>query len=399
MPAAQNRSRPRRRRLPRLGTAVLTLVVLALLLLGAGGLYFAGQIDSDGLSAAHIGDPQTYDLVVDSFTGRQVTLHRTGAPPERDDLATADEYGLSWPGGTGVLTGAPFRTGHSIRRSLKVITGHSPATGTPAALQRDVWPDPRAAYGVAFTDVGIPCSGGSCPAWFVPGRSSTWFIAVHGKDAKRTEPLRAMGPAIKAGLPTLDISYRNDPGAPATADHQHSYGVTEWRDLQAAVAYATRHGAKNVVLFGSSMGGAIVSSFLEHSPSAALVRGVMFDAPALDFRATVDWGAAHRTLPVVGTAIPGVLTATAEWMAGWRYGVDWKAMDYLPGNWLRVPTLVVHGADDLTVPVTTSNQLTAAHPKLVHEVVVPHAPHVGSWNVDPGAYQQREAGFLATVVR
>ena len=397
MPRVQNRSRPPRRTLRRLLTALVVLVVLAVVLLGAGGLYFAGQIDSDGLSAAHIADPQVYDLVVDAFTGGQITLHRTCGQPERDDLATADEYGLSWPGGTGVLTGAPERTAKTIRRDLTVVTGTAPTPGTRAALQRDVWPDPRAAYGVAYSDVAIPCGGGSCPAWFVPGSSSTWFIAVHGKDAKRSEPLRAMGPAISAGLPTLDISYRNDPGAPETADHQHAYGVTEWRDLQAAVVYAAGHGAKHVVLFGSSMGGAIVASFLEHSPSAAMVRGVMFDAPALDFRATVDWGAAHRTLPLIATPIPGVLTATAEWMAGWRYGVDWGAMDYLPGSWLTVPTLVFHGGDDLTVPVTTSDRLEAAHPQLVQEVVVPHAPHVGSWNVDPLAYEQRESTFLATV--
>src|SRR5947209_7534152 len=130
MPSAQNRSRPPRRGLRRLTTALLTLVILAALLLGAGGLYFAGQINSDGLSAAHIGDPQTYDLVVDAFTGGLVTLHRTGEKPDRDDLATADEYGLSWPGGTGVLTGAPARSGSGIRRSLKVITGTPPARGT-----------------------------------------------------------------------------------------------------------------------------------------------------------------------------------------------------------------------------------------------------------------------------
>jgi uncharacterized protein len=397
MSAAQNRSRSRRRGPRRLLTALLTLVVLLALLLGAGGWYFAGQIDSDGLSAAHIGDPQTYDLVVDGFRGGRVTLNRTGEKPARDDLATADEYGLSWPGGTGILTGPPARSAGTISRNLKMLTGHPPDVGSPAALQRDVWPDPHVAYGVAFQDVKVPCPGGSCPAWFVPGRSTTWFVAVHGKDAKRTEPLRAMGPAISAGLPTLDITYRNDPGAPADPKHQHAYGVTEWRDLQAAVAYATQHGAKHVVLFGSSMGGAIVASFLEHSTAAVLVRGVLFDAPALDFRATVDWGAAHRSLPVVGTPIPGVLTATAEWIAGVRYGIDWNATDYLPGTWLKVPALDFHGAEDLTVPVTTSNELKAAHPTLVQEVVVPHAPHVGSWNVDPHGYEQREAAFLAEV--
>jgi len=62
-----------------------------------------------------------------------------------------------------------------------------------------------------------------------------------------------------------------------------------------------------------------------------------------------------------------------------------------------VPALDFHGADDLTVPVTTSNRLKAAHPKLVTEIVVPSAPHVGSWNVDPRAYEQREAAFLAEV--
>src|SRR3978361_2047667 len=101
MPRVANRSRPPRRGLRRLATALITLVVLLAVLLGAGGLYFAGQIDSDGLSAAHIGDPQTYDLVVDAFSGGRVTLHRTGEKPAHDALATPDEYGLSWPGGTG----------------------------------------------------------------------------------------------------------------------------------------------------------------------------------------------------------------------------------------------------------------------------------------------------------
>src|SRR3954463_3734134 len=130
MPRAQNRSRLARRGLRRLPTALITLVVLAVVLLGAGGLYFAGQIDSDGLSAAHIADPQAYDLVVDSFTAGQVALHRTGSQPDRDDLATADEYGLSWSGGTGVLTGAPARSGTTVRRTLKVVTGTPPAPGT-----------------------------------------------------------------------------------------------------------------------------------------------------------------------------------------------------------------------------------------------------------------------------
>jgi pimeloyl-ACP methyl ester carboxylesterase len=296
-----------------------------------------------------------------------------------------------------VLTGPP-RTGAggTATRALQVVSGTAPQPGTAAATTRDVWTDPAAAFGKPYQDVTYPCAGGSCPAWFVPGTSSTWLVAVHGKGAARTEPLRAAGPAVRAGLPVLDIAYRNDAGAPTDPSHRYGYGATEWRDLESAVGYAHEHGAAQVVLFGSSMGGSIVAAFLEHSASASLVRGVVLDAPALDFRATVDFGATKRSLPL-GLSIPGVLTSTAESIAGWRYDVDWSAVDYLPGAWLHVPALVFHGTADGTVPPATSDAFRAAHPDLVSEVRVTGASHVGSWNVDPAAYEAREAAFLGCV--
>ena len=390
--------RPRRRGLRRTVVVLIVLAVLVVVLLGGGGFYFAGQIDSDGLAATGTTAPPTYDLAVDSVAAGQVVLHRTAAASGSDPLPTADTYGLTWPGGRGVISGAPHPTaGGRIQRALKVVAGVAPVPGTKAGLDRDVWTDPRAAYGVDYRNVTYPCAGGGCPAWFVPGTSSTWMVLVHGKGAAVTEPLRAMGPAIRAGLPALDIAYRNDPGAPFDPSRRHAYGVTEWRDLEAAVTYATQHGAKDVVLFGSSMGGSVVASFLEHSRLAHLARGVVFDAPALDFRSTVDWGAAHRTLPLLGTRVPDVLTGTAEWIAGWRYGVDWTGMDYLPGGWLHVPALVVHGTADDTVPISTSDRFRAADPGHVAEMRVQGAGHVESWNVDPVAYWQREASFLGCV--
>ena len=87
----------------------------------------------------------------------------------------------------------------------------------------------------------------------------------------------------------------------------------------------------------------------------------------------------------------------AEQVASWRYGVDFDAIDYLPGTWLRVPALVFHGTADATVPVAVSDQLAAAHPDLVREVRVRGAGHVRSWNADPQAYRAEEARFLAGV--
>jgi fermentation-respiration switch protein FrsA (DUF1100 family) len=124
--------------------------------------------------------------------------------------------------------------------------------------------------------------------------------------------------------------------------------------------------------------------------------GVVLDAPALSLRAAVDLGAEEQPLPL-GLPIPRVLTSTAEWIAGWHFGVDWSATDYLPGSWLRVPALVFHGTADGTVPVGTSDALRAARPRTVEEIRVPGADHVESWNAAPATYEAREAAFLGCV--
>jgi pimeloyl-ACP methyl ester carboxylesterase len=78
-----------------------------------------------------------------------------------------------------------------------------------------------------------------------------------------------------------------------------------------------------------------------------------------------------------------------------RYDVDWSDLDYMEdSSWLAVPTLVVHGSEDETVPVTLSRTLAAAHPDEVDLVVVPDAGHVASWNDDPDRYDAAFAGFL-----
>jgi pimeloyl-ACP methyl ester carboxylesterase len=366
--------------------------VLVALLLGivvAGSWQDADRIEQRSLAVHHGGPrgPVHSPLEVTSFARGQVTLRRTVDVPS-DPLRTSDVYGLVWPGGRGVVSGPPdLQPGGRARRVLKVTAGTAPVPGAGASLDRSVWTDPRAAYGVGFDDVAVPCADGRCPAWYVPGRGSTWLLLVHGRGASRAETLRAMGPALHAGMPALALTYRNDVGAPADPTGRYRYGDTEWRDLDAGVDWASRHGARHVVLFGASMGGAIVASFLAHSPSAPLVRGVVLDSPALDLRGLV------RTEDHLGL----VRSAGAEWIAGLRFGIDWSAGDHLGGSWLEVPALVFQGTADRTVLPATSDRLRSAFPALVQEVRVRGAAHVQSWNVDPAAYQRRESAFLECV--
>lgn len=201
--------------------------------------------------------------------------------------------------------------------------GTPPRLGMIAVLNLEVYVDPTSAYGVQVEQVRYPCVApkASCPAWFVGGRGSTWALMVHGKGSPRTEPLRALGGALRVGLSSLVLTYRNDLDAPADPTRFHRYGATEWRDLESAMRYAQQHGAQHVVLFKFSMGGRIVASFLQHSPAARLVSGVVLDAPTLNFRRTVDFAASRRSLPLIGLPLPTPLTWTAETLAGLRFGI------------------------------------------------------------------------------
>jgi pimeloyl-ACP methyl ester carboxylesterase len=370
---------------------VLGVVVLLLAgLFGGAGWYYAGQIADEAL-AVHVPDGVVaHDLEVVAVDGGTVVLRRTGDPVPHDPLRAAEVVGLRWSTGRGFLSGQPVVRDDGVARTLHVTRGVAPGPGTGAGLAQGVWDDPTEAYGVSYVEIAYPCLDAECPAWFVAGTSDTWFIAVHGKGADLTEPLRALGPAIAADMPVLDIGYRNDAAAPRDPSGRYGYGTTEWRDLDAAVAHAVQHGARHVVLFGSSMGGAVVAAFLQHSRSASLVSGVVLDAPALDLRAAVDLGGAQRSLP-------GVLTRTAEELAALRYDLDWDELDYTGGDWLHVPALVFHGTADATVPIATSEELARARPDLVDLERFAGATHVESWNADPGRYTTAEAAFLDCV--
>ncbi len=141
------------------------------------------------------------------------------------------------------------------------------------------------------------------------------------------------------------------------------------------------------------MGGGIVINFLYESDLSGVVRGVILDAPMLDFGATVDLGASRR-------GYPGVVSALAKAFAGFRFDIEWKATNYLDRvAELRAPILLFHGDEDTTVPISTSDKLSDARPELVEYVRVSGAEHVGAWNKDRETYEDAVRRFLARVSR
>ena len=374
------------------------LVAAALLLVFhvGGGWYFSGELYDRALSgeerrASLELDP---DLVVAALEGETIVLRTPDGSDAPTGLALEGVWGLRWVGGAGLLGEILRSSEDGVARDFVLLEGDPPVAGQDAELDPRAYPTPEAA-GVSVEDVLVDGPLGHFPAWFADGDRPTWVIVIHGNSMSRLDNVRWLPALGRAGYPTLTITYRNDAGAPEDPSGLLRYGSTEWADLDAAVRYALEQGAEEVVLFGDSMGGAVIAAFLQRSELTPYVGALVLDAPALDFGQAVDDNAARE--PLVGPInVPPTLTATAKWLAAVRYDVDWAALDYLEDpSIFDLPTFVMHGTDDLTVPIATSRRLAAAAPETVTLVECPGADHIECWNLDPEAAEERVLDFLA----
>lgn len=356
------------------GGALLVLVVLAAL------AFVSWRFSSEVVVPDH--SPLPTDVTVEHVSANRVQLSRSQA------TLRPGVYGLLWHGGHAIVAGVLHSDSQSVTRSLSAVHGRLHA-GLRVAIDSQVYVgNPAQALGLPFVNVAVPDELGPMPAWLIPGRGSAWAIVVHGINGSRESGLRIAPALHAAGLPTLLISYRNDPGAPKSRDGMHHMGMTEWRDLQAAARYALAHGATRLVPVGSSMGGSIVTQFMQRSPLAHDVLGLILDAPALDWKAILSFNAKEMGLP-------SFAATPVEWMIAARIDVNWSLLDALRHpSAFHLPILLFHGTEDETVPIATSNTFAKELRGWVTYYRVPHAGHVESWNVDPQLYERRVTEFL-----
>jgi hypothetical protein len=333
-----------------------------------------------------------FDLEVVDIEKDRVTLRVTSQTQE-DNWRRDGIWGLRWNGGFAQVGEILNITDQQVVRKYLPLMGNL-KRGNMVRLDAFPFPDePQKAFGLPTQKLVFSSSLGVFQGWFIAAQRNTWVIFVHGKrDHPPRKPLRAypiLPVVAKLGLPSLIITYRNDVGAPTSSDGYHWYGLTEWKDLEGAARYAVAHGAEKLILVGYSMGGAVVMNFLYRSPLAKKVRGAILDSPMLDFNATIDFGA-HLM------GLPSVLTSLGKFIAGIRFNIDWKALDYLRrANELRVPILLFHGDADRTVPVETSEALAKARPDVVSYHRVHGATHIRSWNLNPATYETAVHNFLS----
>jgi alpha-beta hydrolase superfamily lysophospholipase len=363
------------------------LVLLFLILSGAA--IASWHFSSVAIEPDHSDWPQ--DVRVESLPPGRIVLSR------EDRSEQPGVYGLDWQGGHAIVGAIVSKAEDTVTRRLLDSRGYL-VPGIDVGFDSHVYEgDPDEALGLPFKSVGVPDELGPMPAWLIPAPRSlreargTWAIVVHGHNDNRQNDLRIAPALRRAGFTSLLISYRNDLGAPQSPDGLYHLGETEWKDLAAGARYALTHGARRLVLVGYSMGGVIVTQFMQHSSLAAHVGGLVLDAPVLDWRSVLEYNAEQMGLP-------GFLADPVEWAIDVRTDPNWDDLDALRHTAdLHLPILLFHSTEDELVPIKTSDELAEELPRWVTYYRVPLVGHTESWNLDPSLYDRRLNRFLLQI--
>ncbi|MFZ5870928.1 MAG: alpha/beta hydrolase [Actinomycetota bacterium] len=369
------------------------LAVLAGAATSSAAAYFARRVVTP--------DRHKPDDVEVLFVGAGTVTLRADAETTRPG-----RYGLWLAGGTGhVRLGEVVehdREHRTVTRRVLGIDAGRLVAGPARWNQYFYAGPPSSSLGLPHVDVVVRSDAGDLPTWFVPasedaGPRDVWAVLVHGRGATREECLRALPLLHRLGVPALVPSYRNDPEGPSTHGGRLHLGDTEWQDVEATLLHALDAGAREVLLFGWSMGGAIVLQHVSRSWTADRVRALVLDAPVIDWRVVLDHHARLNRLPRpvgrLGLAMLG--HRSARRVVGVDGPVDLRRMDWVTrASELRLPVLIVHSEDDEFVPVGPSRMLAELRPDLVTFVPFGGARHTKEWNVDPDRWEREVARFL-----
>ncbi|MGX1703331.1 alpha/beta hydrolase family protein [Microbacterium sp. NPDC055357] len=373
----------------RIGLLLLTgAVAAAAAMLGAVAARVARLVVTP---APRVADTRILSL---DTAAQTITLERTPdtALPGRYGLFTAD------PAGYVKLGSVLSEDATSVTRKLLTHVGAGATPAAEAAFSGWYFERPDELH-VPFTPELIGSTIGPCPAWLFPGGDGdVWVIQIHGRGTTRSECLRAVPVFHALGITSLVVSYRNDGEAPRSRSGTYALGATEWRDIDVAIGFARRRGAKRVILMGWSMGGAVALQASLTSAHRDIIAGLVLESPVIDWRVVLAYQARLQRIPsaVAGLALEALGHEWATPVTRTGSAIPFDRLDVVArAAELRHPILILHSDDDGFVPSDASHDLLVARPDLVELEVFDVARHAKLWNYDQERWSTRIRAWLA----
>ena len=325
-------------------------------------------------------EADTRILALDT-AAQTITLSRT------PDTELPGRYGLFTTGTSDYikLGSVLSEDATSVKRKLLTHISSEARLAPEAAFSGWYYDRPEQLH-LPFSPELIGSTVGPCPAWLFPaGEGDTWVIQVHGRGTTRAECLRAVPVFHALGITSLVVSYRNDGEAPRSRNGTYALGATEWRDVDAAVGFARRRGARRIIVMGWSMGGAIALQLSLNSAHGDAIAGLVLESPVVDWRVVLQFQAREQRVPgaISGLAMEALQAEWATPLTRTGAAIRLDQLDVVArAAELRHPILILHSDDDGFVPSDASHRLVAARPDLVEMQVFEVARHTKLWNYD-----------------
>lgn len=391
-------------------------VLLILIALGGAGWFFSGVIYEGALNP-EFNDSQSIGTAEDRVIVLEVNNNSIVLNIEEElwgPLLEKGVYGIIGQNGDAVIGKIISTEGTVVKRELISLNGTivegDRIRGTSLVVRDENneykilgtsgWSGqasegvytPKSVSNLDYETIYYESNLGKFPAYLTNDGDVGIVIFVHGFRGDYSREVFAKmraGEIVDMGYRSMIISYRNDKGLPKDPSGIFQYGTTEWQDIDAAINKALEF-TDNVVLFGTSGGGGPISSWLENVGDENKVKGIIYEAPVINFWESVEVNGAAR-YPWVPKQLFGYFKIFTEI----RYGVDFQKMDFTEAVINSdIPVLLFHGDDDEWVPVEMSDLIAESRVSNLTYVRYENVGHVTSWNADPDNYIYQLELFL-----